>query len=304
MVFRGMGAGCYSTGSATDQLKEVRSRVAKTYGWVAYNVGATGAFGSLAYDYGGAAKVLEFMGEHHPLITCGAFCAVTLTPMVMTIWTNDQEHPILKKVFLTTSSLMMGTVLSPLGFLGSGWILPTTVFSAGLTASLAIGARMAKTDWHLKYAYPLRTGLAATVAASVGALVITSDFASALHATSLYVGLGVFTAHMIADVQEMYESAEQDEDYSPINHSLLIFTNGLNLWIRIGELWEKYQAPPMKRVSLEEKPSIKIESTSKEHHDSQTYGGGGGKSHGGCRDDHENTHTDHGGSDSFDSTND
>lgn len=227
----------HSVSSISTTFKESKEKVAETYGWVAYNLLSTGAFASISYQTGVAIKIAEFIGTQHPLISFAAMIALTLPPLQVTVMIDEKEHPVMKKVALTTANLAMGGgLMSLMGFLGPDVVVPAALITTGVSGSLALAAKHASDEYSLKYQGPLLVGVSGLVASGLCGLAFPGPLGHLAHGISLYGGLFIFSALLVADVQQMHQRANESS-YSPIDQSLFIYLDVLNLFTRIAELY-------------------------------------------------------------------
>jgi len=218
-----------------------QEKVAKTYSWLTYNIASTTAFGIVSYESGIAEIVAKFATTHHPLVACAAFVAAANIPLIATIFINEESSPKLKKMVLTTYNATLGALLSPLGYLGASALIPAAAFTAGVSGALAATSRMAKDDLHLKFKYPLGIGLGAVTTAALCAVATKGSFQSLAEFVSLYGGLALYSTFLVADVQQVRLEAEE-KDFSPVNHSILLHLDILNIGIRCLELLQQQSA--------------------------------------------------------------
>jgi FtsH-binding integral membrane protein len=85
---------------------------------------------------------------------------------------------------------------------------------------------------------PLAIGLGAVFAASMGSMFLppTTRLGLSLYSISLYGGLVLFSMFMLYDTQRICKKAEQYHDFDPINESISIYMNTLNIFIRMAQI--------------------------------------------------------------------
>lgn len=227
----------YTVTNLSDDFKEAKVKIAKTYGYVASNLATTAVSAAVCYQTGIADSVLSLIGNHPMSGTLGII-VLSSAQLAATLRFNESESPKLKKTALTMFNATMGSILSPFGFLGGEVLCSAGVITIGATGALAAAALKAKDEIQLKYATPLNVGLGAVATASVCALAFPGTIGGLGYAASLYGGLALFSGLLASDIQQLHLRAG-DKDFSPIDQSLIIYLDILNIFERVAALLDR-----------------------------------------------------------------
>jgi growth hormone-inducible transmembrane protein len=139
-----------------------------------------------------------------------------------------------------THAAIMGAVIAPLAFVGGPIILRAAWYTAGIVGGLSTVAVCAPSEKFLTMGAPLAMGLGVVFAASLGSMFLppTTALGAGLYSISLYGGLLLFSGFLLYDTQKIVKRAENTPlsggyAYDPINNSINIFMDTLNIFIRI-----------------------------------------------------------------------
>lgn len=135
---------------------------------------------------------------------------------------------------------LLGMVLAPLSMFGGPALIRAATYTVGVVGGLSAIAVCAPSEKFLVSAAPLSIGLGAVVASSIGSMFLspTSKIGLGLYGISLYGGLLVFSGMLLYDTQKTIKKAELHPAYSmapydPINNSLHIYMDIVNIFIRM-----------------------------------------------------------------------
>ena len=133
---------------------------------------------------------------------------------------------------------LLGGFIAPLTLLGGPILLKAAWYTAGIVGGLSIVAATAPSDKFLNMSGPLAVCFGAVFAASIGSMFLppTTRLGLSLYSISLYGGLVLFSMFMLYDTQRMCKRAEQYHDYDPVNESISIYMNTLNIFIRLATI--------------------------------------------------------------------
>lgn len=138
---------------------------------------------------------------------------------------------------------IMGAVVAPLCFLGGPLLVRAAWYTAGVIGGLSIVAACAPSDKFLNMTGPLAIGLGVVFVSSLGSMFLppATALGAGLYSMSLYGGLILFSLFLLYDTQKIIEAAEMHPTYSlqpydPINRSLGVYMDTLNIFIRIATI--------------------------------------------------------------------
>jgi len=135
---------------------------------------------------------------------------------------------------------VLGAVIAPLSIVGGPLLLRAAWYTAGIIAGLSAVAVCAPSDKFLYMGGPLAIGLGVVFASSLGSMFLppSTVLGAGLYSMSLYGGLLLFSAFLLYDTQRLVKQAEHHPQYSlekfdPINASMGIYMDTINIFIRI-----------------------------------------------------------------------
>lgn len=135
---------------------------------------------------------------------------------------------------------LLGMILAPLSMFGGPALIRAATYTAGIVGGLSAIAVCAPSERFLVSSAPISIALGAVVASSIGSMFLppTSRIGLGLYGISLYGGLLVFSGLLLYDTQKTIKKAELHPAYSmapydPINNSLHIYMDIVNIFIRM-----------------------------------------------------------------------
>ncbi|GFX32148.1 growth hormone-inducible transmembrane protein [Trichonephila clavipes] len=148
-----------------------------------------------------------------------------------------------KQLAWMAHSGIMGAVVAPLCFLGGPILIRAAWYTAGVVGGLSTVAACAPSEKFLYMGGPLACGLGVVFAASLGSMFLppTTALGAGLYSISMYGGLVLFGAFLLYDTQRIVHHAENHpmyayKPYDPVNASISIYLDTLNIFIRIAML--------------------------------------------------------------------
>ncbi len=175
-----------------------------------------------------------------------------------------------KQLAWLTHCAVLGAVVAPIALLGGQILVRAAWYTAGMVGGLSAGevhslvsnllrtysvilmcsycnfclvAACAPSDKFLTMGGPLALGLGVVFAASVGShfLPPTSALGAGMFSVALYGGLLLFGGFLLYDTQKIIHNAEAHPQYSnvkydPINNSIGIYLDTVNIFIRIAQI--------------------------------------------------------------------
>jgi len=207
-------------------------KVNKTYKYILGGVGLTGLGGWLSFKTGLGALILGT----NPWMALGAGLAVSIPTLIGTMMTGYHQNPTRKHIFWSTFCLAMGAQLGYLGLVfGSNLI-----FEAALATGVTVGT-LSLIGWKLpvgstqSWQKPLGFGIASLVGVGLASMIWPGN--SLLYNIFLYGGVALFGAATISDTNQLLANAmKEGPAFDPINESLSIYLNIINIFVRILEI--------------------------------------------------------------------
>ncbi|XP_056639451.1 growth hormone-inducible transmembrane protein-like [Diorhabda sublineata] len=141
----------------------------------------------------------------------------------------------------------MGAMVAPLCFLGGPLLIRAAWYTAGVVGGLSTIAVCAPSEQFLYMGGPLAMGLGVVFVSSIGSMFFapTTALGAGLYSISLYGGLILFSGFLLYDTQRIIAQAERYpttpgfydvRPYDPINASIGIYLDTLNIFIRIATI--------------------------------------------------------------------
>merc|ERR1719433_785015 len=140
---------------------------------------------------------------------------------------------------------VIGAVIAPLCLLGGPILLRGAWYTAGMVGGLSTVAACAPSDKFLYMGGPLAMGFGVIFASSIASAFLppTTALGAGVYSIALYGGLILFGGFILYDTQKIIYKAERHptygfgiQKYDPINSSMGIYTDTLNIFIRIAQI--------------------------------------------------------------------
>ncbi|EFA03190.1 growth hormone-inducible transmembrane protein [Tribolium castaneum] len=249
----GLGALCYYGMGLSKEVgafersvlwpQYVRDRIKSTYMYFGSSVAVTAASAMAAFR---SPVIMN-------LVTKGGFVgiAITLGAMMgtgMLCQSIEYKEGIgAKQLAWLLHAGTMGAVLAPMCFLGGPLLIRAAWYTAGIVGGLSTVAVCAPSEKFMNMGAPLAMGLGVVFAASIGSAFLppTTALGAGLYSISIYGGLLLFSAFLLYDTQRIVKQAETYpaspqlygvRPYDPINASISIYLDTLNIFIRIATI--------------------------------------------------------------------
>ncbi|XP_065919020.1 growth hormone-inducible transmembrane protein-like [Dysidea avara] len=211
---------------------EVRHRISVTYGYFASGLAVTAA---AAYGAMRVESVMRFL-VNRPFMSLGVFLVGTLGSSMICHATpyTAATMPIKLGSFAVFSSVM-GVTISPLILMAGPIAVRAAAYTAGVVGALTMTAACAPSERYLYMSGPLSLGLGVVLVASIGGMFASpaSAIGAGLHSIYMYGGLVLFGGFVLYDTQRIIHSAEKSPTYDPVNMSMGIYMDTINIFIRI-----------------------------------------------------------------------
>lgn len=207
----------------------VKKKIKRTYAYVMGGLGITGVSAYGFYKVGLHKTIMR----SNPWIVIGVSLTSTIPLLIGTLLTDYKENPIMKHICWFGFNGVMAGTLSTVCLFGGPLVAQAGLATTGIMTGLSLVASSAKPGSLQQLELPMGVGLGALVAAGLGNMIFPIPF---LHNVVLYGGLIVFSGLTMTDTQRMLEHAKHSSDYDPINESLNIYLDYINLFIRIIQI--------------------------------------------------------------------
>ena len=197
----------------------VQDRLRKTMGYFSGACMATGGFTMMLRN-----SRLAYMNPW-------AMLALSVGSMVGTQLVSYENNWALKNMLFTGFVGTMSLSMVPLVHMYAMPVIYDALLATGVTVgSLGFVAYNAPSEQFLNWGGPLALGLGGMLGVSLLSMVYPNS--PALYNIYLYGGLALFSAFLLYDTQHVMMRAKTDQRYDPINQSLHIYMDAINLFVR------------------------------------------------------------------------
>lgn len=217
----------------------VKDRIKSTYTYFGGSIVITAAS---AYSVFQSPKLLNMMMKNSWLAIGATIAAMIGSGMVVRSMPYSEGFGG-KQVAWMVHSGIMGAVIAPLCLMGGPLILRAALYTAGIVGGLSAVAACAPSEKFLYMGGPLACGLGVVFASSLASMFLSPATAlgAGLYSISMYGGLVIFSGFLLYDTQRIIHTAEVYPVYAvkpfdPINASISIYLDTLNIFIRIAML--------------------------------------------------------------------
>ncbi|KAF4084740.1 hypothetical protein AMELA_G00109330 [Ameiurus melas] len=242
----GLGALCYYGLGMSSELgaleksviwpQYVKDRIHSTYMYFAGSVGVT-ALSAVAVSRTPALLGLMMRGSW---LAIGATFAAMIGAGMLVRSISYEHSPIPKHLAWMLYAGVMGAVVAPLTLMGGPLMMRAAWYTAGIVGGLSTVAMCAPSEKFLNMGGPLAAGLGVVFVSSLGTMFLppTSVFGAGLYSVAVYGGLILFSMFLLYDTQKVIKRAETyplyaAQKYDPINACMGIYTDTLNIFIRL-----------------------------------------------------------------------
>ncbi|CAN9509169.1 unnamed protein product [Ophioblennius macclurei] len=243
----GLGALCYYGLGMSNEVgaieksmiwpQYVKDRIRSTYLYFAGSVGLT-ALSAVAVSRTPALMGLMMRGSW---LAIGATFAAMIGTGILVRSISYEHSPIPKHLAWMLYAGVMGAVVAPITLLGGPLMMTAAWYTAGVVGGLSTVAMCAPSEKFLTMGAPLGIGLGVVLVSSLGSMFLppTSVLGAGLYTISMYGGLVLFSMFLVYDTQKVLKRAESHpvnavEKYDPIDACLGIYTDTLNIFIRLA----------------------------------------------------------------------
>jgi len=241
----GLGALCFyglglsNESGAIDEARfwpaAVRSSIKSTY---LYFAGSLGVTAGAAYSLCRSQAIYRLMNANPWLVFGGSMVAMIGSSMACRALPYEQGVNAKHFAWLLHSGVV-GCVIAPMCLMGGPLVMRAATYTAGAVGALSLTAACAPNEKFLTWGGPLSLCLGGVFIAAIGGMFVpaTSAAAPILNSVVTYGGLVVFGGFMLYDTQKIIKRAQVDyyagRRYDPINGSIGIYMDTINIFIRI-----------------------------------------------------------------------
>ena len=267
----GLGALCFYGMGLSDQPGAVdrqhlwpdyvRRRIRDTYAYFGASVGVTAATAAAVFR----TPALMRFASRQGWVALGVSVAALIGSGMVARSIPYEEGLGAKQLAWLTHCAVLGFCVAPIASLGGQILVRAAWYTAGMVGGLSTGKRnssivpiisldflflsivavCAPSDKFLNMGGALALGLGAVFAASLGTYFLPASTAlgAGVHSVALYGGLLLFGAFLLYDTQKIIRNAESHPErgaavrrYDPINNSIGIYLDTVNIFIRVAQM--------------------------------------------------------------------
>jgi len=211
----------------------VRQRISNTYQYFGASLGVTAAS---AVAVARSPAIMNLVMKNSWLAIGASFAALIGTNMLTRSIPYQEGTFGAKQLSWALHAGLVGAFIAPLTLLGGPIVMKAAWYTAGIVGGLSIIAATAPSEKFLNMGGPLSIGLGAVFAASIGSAFLppTTRLGLSLYSISIYGGIVLFSMFLLYDTQRIVKRSEQAQHYDPVNESIAIYMNTINIFMRMA----------------------------------------------------------------------
>jgi len=211
----------------------VKDRVRGTFGYCLGGIGFTVA-GAMATLRSPAA--MRFVGSNSMMSFIGCIALMMGSGMICRSVPFDGNVLGMKSALYYLHMGIVGAVIAPIAAVGGSVCVQAAGLTAAVMAGLAFTGMVAPSDAYMKtYAF-VNAGCFAMLGACVASFFVNPASVAGAGLSSFIVlgGLVLFSVKGFSDMQRCVAAAQQPGQFDPVNHSLAITMDAINIFIRLA----------------------------------------------------------------------
>ncbi|CAG9863026.1 unnamed protein product [Phyllotreta striolata] len=247
LAFYGLGMGSPTGTTVLDKQhvwpEYVKERIRTTYMYFGASIAVTAASALAAVR----SPVIMNIVMRNGLVGFGISLAAIMGTGILAQSLEYKEGFGPKQMAWLLHAGTMGAMLAPMCLLGGPLLVRAAWYTAGVVGGLSTIAVCAPSEQFLYMGGPLAMGLGVVFVSSLGSAFLppTTALGAGLYSISLYGGLILFSGFLLYDTQRIIAQAERYpvspgihgvRPYDPINASIGIYLDTINIFIRIATI--------------------------------------------------------------------
>jgi len=220
--------------------QEVKNRIRDTYAYFGASIGLTAASAIGVFRTPALLNIVSRGG----FIALGVSIAAMIGSGMIARSIPYEEGFGKKQLAWAAHCAVLGAVVAPICLLGGPLLTRAAWYTAGMVGGLSTVALTAPSDKFLYMGGPLAMGFGVVFASSIASAFLppTTALGAGVYSIALYGGLILFGGFILYDTQKIIKKAETHpvgwggHKYDPINSSMGIYTDTLNIFIRIAQI--------------------------------------------------------------------
>lgn len=221
--------------------QEVKNRIRDTYAYFGASIGLTAATAVGIFRTPALLNIVSRGG----MISLGVSLVAMIGTGMIARSIPYEEGLGQKQLAWALHCAVLGAVVAPMCLLGGPLLMRAAWYTAGMVGGLSTVALCAPSDKFLYMGGPLAMGFGVVFASSMATMFLppTTALGAGLASVALYGGLILFGGFILYDTQKIIYKAERHptygyniQKYDPINSSMGIYTDTINIFIRIASI--------------------------------------------------------------------
>lgn len=163
----------------------------------------------------------------NPWVYLGVSLATAIPLLIGTQVVDYRADPTTKHILWAGFHVSMAGGLSVLGLAGGPLIAQAALATGCVVGGLSLLSSKASPGSLQQFEAPLGAGLGGLVAIGLGNMIFPMPI---LYNVMLYGGMAVFSGLLLVDTQRLLDHAEKKASFDPINESLIIYLDTINIF--------------------------------------------------------------------------
>lgn len=213
----------------------VRDRISSTYSYFGSGLGITAAS---AYAVSRNATLMRISSSSSMLFMFASMATIIGSGMLTRSLPYQEGKFGAKNLAWAFHAGLLGAFVAPITLLGGPIVMKAAWMTAGIITGLSAIAATAPSEKFLNMGGPLAIGLGVVFASSIGSMFLppTTKLGLSLYSMSIYGGLILFSMFLLYDTQKIVKKAEHQYQFDPINESISIYMDTINIFMRIASI--------------------------------------------------------------------
>lgn len=221
--------------------EEVKERIRDTYAYFGASIGLTAASAAAVFKTPALLNIVARQG----MVALGVSIAAMIGTGMFARSIPYEKGIGKKQLAWALHCGVIGAVIAPICILGGPILTRAAWYTAGMIGGLSTIAVCAPNEQFLKMGGPLAMGFGVVFASSIASVFLppTTALGAGVYSIALYGGLILFGGFTLYDTQKIIHGAERNhtpgyaiQKYDPINSSMGIYLDAINIFIRIAQI--------------------------------------------------------------------
>jgi FtsH-binding integral membrane protein len=211
----------------------VKQRISGTFSYCLSGIGVTTGAAMMTLR---SPSMMKMMGNNSMIAMLGCIAAMYGTGYLCQTTPFNGSPFGTKALFYYLHQAVVGAVIAPIALLGGEACIMAAGLTAAVMAGLSVTAMVAPSDAYVKTYGIVNAGCFLMLGACVMSMFMNPVGAAGMGLNSFIVfgGLGLFSFKGFSDINRCIDHAKRPGQYDPINHSVHITMDAINIFIRLA----------------------------------------------------------------------